>query len=62
MLIIIFGLVEWDRLVIIMIFSVTFEWIRSGTHVKMDGIGNYFIKSVDIYLNESIVTTSAADN
>ena len=61
-LIIIGGLVALVWLVIIMIFLMIFEWIRLGLHVKMNGISNYFIKSVDIYFDKSIVTTSAANN
>jgi len=62
MLIIIGGLVAWDWLVIIMICLVISAWIRLGLQVKMNGISKYFIKSVDIYFDKSIVTTSAANN
>ncbi len=55
----------WSRgvgLLIIMIFLMIFAWILLGYQAKTNGISNYFIKSVDIYFNESIVITSAAIN
>jgi len=45
-----------------MIFLMISAWIRLGLQGKMSGISNYFIKSVDIYFDKSIVTTSAANN